>query len=128
MSQLQKYFSFQTMNMSKSAQCLIIPMVYLRYAVLIALNASDMQETDDTSFRDSVVVYVKLPPKGALSLRSSTRSSTFGKYLPSNLCFSSVVLVASLVPSPVPLLDLPSGRLLGLRWSPLLLCRLPVPG
>jgi hypothetical protein len=37
--------------------------------------------------------YHAIVPNGALSLKSSTKSSTLFRYLPSNACFSSVVLV-----------------------------------
>src|SRR5271167_4639926 len=61
------------------------------------------------------------PPNGALSLKSTTKSSTLLRYLPNNPCFSLVVLVSPLSLSvlfrpPTSLLKAPAS-LLGLRCN-----------
>ena len=58
--------------------------------------------------------YTKHAPKGALSRRSSTKSSTLLRCLPSKACFSSVVFV----PTCLPPLSPPPTLLLGLLCSP----------
>lgn len=61
----------------------------------------------------------KIPPNGALSRRSSTRSSTLLRCLLTSACFSIGLLVTSPAGSPLPFISRPKApaSLLGLRWS-----------
>lgn len=61
----------------------------------------------------------KIPPNGALSRRSSTRSSTLLRCRLTSACFSIGLLVTSAAGSPLPFISRPKApaSLLGLRWS-----------